>query len=213
MMEENKDSEKKSNQVAVRIHISHEDPILPEETLWLEAEHWGTLYSMMDQELINRRLPTAEVNVYTRWMNGLKNKEDWTWKEDRIYVNPFGYPEYMFLTPGDMHWMNTGSISNRLCIHIPSGTIFHIFSRGYINFGEDFLADRRNILYKFTYTGENGTVTPMVIHTHTKELPDEKEREHIKYNILKNGAKWFCEHLFAGNEGYWLGDKPKMNLL
>lgn len=27
----------------------------------------------------------------------------------------------------------------------------------------------------------------------------------IKYDILKNGAKWFCEHLTAGNDGNWFG--------
>ena len=209
-MEEKKETGKKPNQVAVKMHIPHEDPMLPEVTHWLEAEHWNVLYSLMDQELINRRLPSVKVDVYTRWQDGLKDEEDWTWKENRIYVNPFCLPEYMFLTPGDKHWMNGGSIANRLCIHTPSGTTFHIFRRDYITFGEDFLADKRNIIYKFTYTGEDGTVTPMVIHTQTKELPDDDERDRIKYDILRNGAKWFCEHLAAGNEGHWFGDKFKL---
>ena len=40
----------------------------------------------------------------------------------------------------------------------------------------------------------------------------EDEINHIKYDILKNGAKWFCEHLTAGNDGNWFGNASLMEL-
>lgn len=33
--------EKKDNQIAVRIYFPQEDPMLPAESVWIEAEHWA----------------------------------------------------------------------------------------------------------------------------------------------------------------------------
>lgn len=206
-MEKNKDIEE--NKVAVRIHLPHEDPMLPAESVWVEAEHWIPLYALIDQQFIDRQLPHAEVDVYTRWNNSIEKEEDWTFKYRKTYIHPFFIPDYMFLKENDIIWRNTSDIANRLCIHIPTGTCFHIFRRDSISFGEDVIADKQNIFYKFSYTGEDGTVTPMIIHTYTKVLLDDDEIRHIKYDILKNGAKWFCIHLQNGDDGHWFGDKLK----
>lgn len=202
-------NKEKDNQVAVRIYFPHEDPMLPAESVWIEADHWATLYALLDQQLVNRQLAQADIDVYTRWNNSIDKEEDWTFKFRKTFINLFYYPDYMFLTPNDKVWRNSYDCANRLCIHIPSGTCFHIFRRSNLTFGENFIADKQNIFYKFSYTGEDGTVTPMIIHTHTKELLDDDEIRHIKYDILKNGAKWFCEHLQNGNTGHWFGDKYK----
>lgn len=204
----NKDNEikDKTNQVAARIYFPHEDPMLPAESVWLEAERWPILSNLLEQEMVDRCCAQAEMDVYTRWEGAEK---DWTFKFRKTYINLFYYPDYMFLTPNDKVWRNCYDCANRLCVHVPSGTCFHIFRRNNISFGDSVFEDRRNIFYKFSYTGEDGTVTPMIIHTRTKELLDDDEIRHIKYDILKNGAKWFCEHLQNGGDGVWFGDKAK----
>ena len=208
-MEKGKVTEDRSNQVAARLHIPHEDPMLPEETLWFEADHWATLYALLDQELINRSLDSVQIDVYTRWNDSLHQETDWTYKQTTTYIHPLNYPEYMFLNTSDAIWRNSSDIANRLCIHIPTGTTFHIFRRRNITFGGDFVDDKHNIFYKFTYTGEDGTVTPMIIHSQTREVKSDDEINDIKYSILKNGARWFCEHLTAGNDGNWFGNAFK----
>lgn len=208
-MEEGKDIGNKTNQVAARIYLPQEDPMLPEETLWFEADHWATLYVLLDQELINRCLDSVQVDVYTRWNDSWNKEKDWTYKHSKTYIHPLRYPEYMFLRTSDAIWRNSYDIADRMCIHIPTGTTFHIFRRSHITFGSAVVEDKHNIFYKFTYTGEDGTVTPMIIHSQTNEVKSEDEINHIKYNILKNGAKWFCEHLTAGNEGNWFGNAFK----
>lgn len=50
----------------------------------------------------------------------------------------------------------------------------------------------------------------MIIHTHTKEMLDGDEIRHIKYDILKNGAKWLGEHLQNEDTEHWFGDKYKL---
>lgn len=208
----NKEQETMPNQVAAKLHIPHEDPMLPEETLWFETDHWSTLYALLDQELINRSLDSVRIDIYTRWNDSLHQETDWTYKQTTTYIHPLNYPEYMFLNTSDAVWRNSSDIANRLCIHIPTGTTFHIFRRSNITFGGDFVDDKHNIFYKFTYTGEDGTVTPMIIHSQTREVKSDDEINDIKYSILKNGAKWFCEHLTAGNEGHWFGNKFKYKL-
>ena len=183
--------------------------MLPEKTVWFEADHWATLYAKLDQELINRNLDSARTDLYTRWNDSLSKEEDWTYKHTRTYIHPLFYPEYMFLKTSDDMWRNSYDVANRLCIHIPSGTTFHIFRRSNITFGDNFAEDKQNIFYKFSYTGEDGTVTPMIIHSQTQGVKSDDEIMHIKYDILKNGAKWFCDHLTAGNEGHWFGNEFK----
>lgn len=204
-MEQN-DNKEVYNRVAAKVYFPHEDPMLPSETEWIEADHWATLYALLDQKLVDKYCAKAEIDVYTRWDD---EGDEWIFKFRKTYINLFYYPEYMFLRESDRVWRNSYDVANRLCIHIPSGTCFHIFRRNNITFGESVIADKQNIFYKFSYTGEDGTVTPMIIHTYTKELLDDEQIHHIKYDILKNGAKWFCEHLDNGNDGHWFGNKFK----
>ena len=114
----------KKNQVAAKLYIPHEDPMLSGKSIWFEAEHWGILYSKLDQELITRKLDFAQIEIYTRWK---KEQIEWTFKYQKTYVNLLSYPEYMFLKMSDKYITNLSDIANRLCIHIPSGTVFHIF--------------------------------------------------------------------------------------
>ena len=106
--------------MGARIYLPQEDPMLPLETQWFEADHWTTL---------------------------------------------------------------------------------HFTRHSIITFGSAVVEDKHNIFYKFTYTGEDGTVTSMIIHSQTSEVKCENEINHIKYDILKNRAKRFSEYLTAGNEG------------
>ena len=206
------DNANKPNQVAARIYLPQEDPMLPVKTLWFEADHWVTLYAQLDQELVDRVIDSVRMDIYTRWNDSLHQEKDWTYKHTKTYIHPLKYPEYMFLKTSDAIWRNSFDVADRMCIHIPSGTTFHIFHRNKISFGKSVVEDKHNIFYKFTYTGEDGTVTPMIIHTQTNEVKSEDEINHIKYDILKNGAKWFCEHLTAGNDGNWFGNVFKYNL-
>jgi hypothetical protein len=201
--------ENKKNQVAAEIYFPQEDPILPQETAWVEGENWHVLFSLIDQEMLNRNVAKAEIDIYTRWNNTHSKQEDWTFDSHKTYLNLFSYPEYMFLETSSSIMRNHSDICNRLCIHIPSGIKFQIFRRNYINFSEKVAADKRNIFYKFSYTGENGMVTPMIIHTITAEVKDDEQIRHIKYDILKNGAKWFCDHLTDGLDGALFGNNPK----
>ena len=43
-MEKGNDTGNKTNEVAAKIYLPQEDPMLPEETLWFESDHWATLY-------------------------------------------------------------------------------------------------------------------------------------------------------------------------
>lgn len=199
----------KKNQVAVKVYFKNEDPMLPDETIWLEADHWASLYTLLDQELVNRNVQFARTDIYTRWDTQFKQEEDWTFKESKRYMHPLAYPDYMFLNSCDTVWRNSYDTANRLCIHIPTSTRFHIFRRTAVNFSESMMEDKQNIFYKFSYTGEDGTVTPMIIYTRTEEEKSDEEIRHIKYEILKNGAKWFCKHLDHGNEGHWFGNEFK----
>ena len=199
--------ENKKNEVAAKLFFPQEDPLLPQETQWVEAENWHVLYSLIDQEMLNRNIAKMEIDIYTRWE--YKKQKDWTLKMHKTYLNLFSYPEYMFLKTSDSIMRNNTDVCNRLCIHIPTGTKFQIFRRTHITFSEKVAQDKHNIFYKFSYTGEDGTVTPMVIHTITTEVKSDEEIRNIKYSILKNGAKWFCDHLTDGWDGTMLGNFPE----
>lgn len=201
--------EENVNKVAAKVYFPNEDTQLQDDCVWLEADHWSTLYVLLDQALIDRFRAQAEIEVFTRWKDESDNEKDWTFKCRKTYIHPFYVPDYMFLKTSDRVWRNAWDVSNRLCIHIPSGTTFHIYRRSSISFGPAIIEDKRHIFYKFKYIGEDGTVTPLIMHTHTEELLDDKQIRHIKYDILKNGAKWFCEHLQSGNDGHWYGDEFK----
>lgn len=134
-MEKGKATEDRSKQVAARVFLPQEDPMLPQETLWFEADHWATLYVLLDQELINRCLDSVQVDVYTRWNDSWSKEKDWTYKHSKTYIHPLKYPEYMFLKTNDAIWRNSSDVADRMCIHIPSGTTFHIFHRNKISFG------------------------------------------------------------------------------
>ncbi|MBQ8189324.1 MAG: hypothetical protein IJZ44_06060 [Lachnospiraceae bacterium] len=201
------EQEEDINKVAAKVYFQNKNHSMPDESVWLEANHWRTLYALLDQVLIDRCQEQAEIDVFTRWKEGQDKEKGWNFKYRKTYIHPFFIPDYMFLKTSDRLWRNTWDVSNKLCIHVPSGTTFHVYRRASITFGPAVMEDKRNIFYKFKYVGDDGTVTPMIIHTHTKELPDDDEIRHIKYEILKNAAQWFCEHLQSGSEGYLLGDE------
>ena len=199
----------KRNTVGAKVHFPNEDPKIPTETLWLEAEHWGMLYSLLDQTMIDRFMKEVTVDLYIHEQDNYKDEEYWSFKFRKTYIHPFYTPDYMFLVTSDHILRNNCDVTNRWCIHIPSGMKFHIFRRTSINFGQEIIDDKHNIFYKFKYIAENGMETPMIIHTCTKDVKSDEERKQIKYEILKNGAKWFCEHLQNGHDGHWVGDSLK----
>lgn len=97
-MEKDKETKEKFNKVAVRIYFPHEDPMLPPETEWIEADHWATLYALLDQKLVDKYCAKAEIDVYTRWDD---EGDEWIFKFRKTYINLFYYPEYMFLRESD----------------------------------------------------------------------------------------------------------------
>ena len=91
------DNANKPNQVAARIYLPQEDPMLPVKTLWFEADHWVTLYAQLDQELVDRVIDSVRMDIYTRWNDSLHQEKDWTYTQTKTYIHPLKYPEYMFL--------------------------------------------------------------------------------------------------------------------
>ena len=105
------DNANKPNQVAAKIYLPQEDPMLPVKTLWFEADHWVTLYAQLDQELVDRVIDSVRMDIYTRWNDSLHQEKDWT-SNGNIYLTKDGMNPRTLLYEYTHLWFNAMQVAN-----------------------------------------------------------------------------------------------------
>lgn len=190
--EDEEDEEEAMKLVAVKVFIPHEDPMLPEKTLWMEDSSLLDLYSRLSNLLIKHRLPQVRIQRYARPDGG---EGSWIYMDEKKFNHFFYNPKYMMLQDLPSERRLRSNIHNFMCLHTSSGTVIHILVRKWIQFKEISEVNARLVTYKFTYTRENGDVVPLIAAAWLNHEPDAEEIQKYKYDILKGSAIWFCEHL------------------
>ena len=193
-------------QVGAWVHLPQTDDAVPAEKIWVEGRVWGNFFRELDEILHARQLEKVKVEVYTRWE---KREKDWNFRYEKEYVHILYRPEYMLLKDSDYTLRASGLNDGQMIIHLPTGTIIQFFQREWVNFADDMKEDLHNVFYNFRYIADNENITPMVAFANIGRELNSEEHRHYKDVILKEGAKWFCQHLQNGIGGFGLGDNLK----
>lgn len=130
------------------------------------------------------------------------NLKEWFVDTEKTYYDSsYTGQEYLLLKDGaHEHRFPTTSIQEMI-IHLPSKVVFYVDARVDHLYPEHLLNDPEILFYKFKYTDEDEIVHRFTLCCSLRGNNFSKEKlAEIKENILKPGAKWFCEHYCANNE-------------
>lgn len=120
------------------------------------------------------------------------------WFEDarKCYYHPNTPKEFFLLKNGAHEHRFPSTPMQEIMLYIPKRIVITVLDRDQVNFSEELLSDPNYVFYKFKYNAPGGRVYPFtaLCRMSDEELTPESRTDLID-EVLRPGAKWFCEHL------------------
>lgn len=148
-------------------------------------------YELVKDWIINRNHDNVNMKI-SFWD---EKTQDWYEDSNITFLQPDTESEFYIIENGAHECRLKHSYMQELVLHAPTRTLFIIDERS-TTYLEDTKEDSEVFFYKFKYTTAIGKQYQFTAYCNLRGMnKTPEELSGVKENILRPGAKWFCNHI------------------